>query len=119
MKDRFGKIPKEIYRLFDALRLRWLGKEIGFTRIILKSGNMKAFFTEDKASPYFESVQFSKVLDYLKNNFHTTQMKEKNGKLSFVVKGISGLDKVISLCNKINWNESHQQDSSLMQKRQE
>ena len=119
LKDRFGELPKVIYQLFDALRLRWLGKEIGFTRIILKSGKMKAFFTDDKTSPYFESVQFSKVLDYLKNNFHTTQMKEKNGKLSFVVKGISGLDKVISLCNKINWNESHQQDSSLMQKRQE
>ena len=97
LKDRFGELPKVIYQLFDALRLRWFGKEIGFTRIILKSGKMKAFFTDDKTSPYFESVQFSKVLDYLKNNFHTTQMKEKNRKLSFVVKGISGLDKVISL----------------------
>jgi len=119
LKDRFGKIPNTVYQLFDALRLRWLGKKIGFTRIILKSGKMKACFTEDKTSPYFESHQFSKVLDYLKNNFHTTHMKEKNEKLSFVVKGISQLDKAISLCNKINWNESLQQDLTVMPKRQE
>ena len=119
LEDRFGKIPNIVYQLFDALRLRWLGKEIGFTRIILKSGKMKAYFTDDKDSPYFESHQFSKVLDFLKNNFHTTQMKEKNEKLSFVVKGISGLDKAISLCNKINWNESPQQDPTVMPKRQE
>ena len=119
LEDRFGKIPNTVYQLFDALRLRWLGKEIGFTRIILKSGKMKAYFTEDKTSPYFESPQFSKVLDYLKKNFHTTQMKEKNGKLSFVVKEISELHKATNLCKKISLNESPQQDLTVMPKRQE
>ncbi len=119
LEDRFGEIPNTVYQLFDALRLRWLGKEIGFTRIILKSEKMKAYFTEDKTSPYFESPQFSKVLDYLKKNFHTTQMKEKNGKLSFVVKEISELHKATNLCKKISLNESPQQDLTVMPKRQE
>ena len=119
LKDRFGELPKVIFRLFDALRLRWLGKEIGFTRIILKSGKLKAFFTTDKSSPYFESRQFSKVLEYLKKNFRTCEMKEKNGKLSFVVKDISELKTSISFCKKISLNESLQQDLNVMQKGQE
>ena len=112
-------MPKVLSRLFDALRLRWLGKKIGFTRIILKSGKLKAFFTTDKSSPYFESRQFSKVLEYLKKNFRTCEMKEKNGKLSFVVKDISELKTAISFCKKISLNESLQQDLNVMQKGQE
>ena len=112
-------MPKVVFRLFDALRLRWLGKEIGFTRIILKSGKLKAFFTTDKNSSYFESKQFSKILEYLKNNFRTCEMKEKNGKLSFIVKDISELKTAISFCKRISLNESLQQDLSEMQKRQE
>ncbi len=101
LKDRFGALPKVIFELFDALRLRWLGKKIGFTRIILKSGKMKAYFTSDKTSSYFESPQFSKVLDYLKNNFHSTEMKEKNCKLSFMVKKIDNLKQATALCEKL------------------
>ena len=76
LKDRFGELPKVLFGLFDALRLRWLGKEIGFTRIILKSRKLKAFFTTDKNSPYFESTQFSKVLEYLKKNFRYQMTEE-------------------------------------------
>ena len=112
-------MPKVIFRLFDALRLRWFGKKIGFTRIILKSGKLKAFFTTDKNSSYFESRQFSKVLEYLKKNFRTCEMKEKNRKLFFVVKDISELKTAISFCKKISLNESPQQDLSVMQKEQE
>ena len=46
-------------------------------------------------------------------------MKEKNGKLSFVVKDISELKTAISFCKKISLNESLQQDLSVMQKGQE
>jgi len=119
LKDRFGELPKAIFRIFDAIRLRWFGKKIGFTRIILKSGKLKAFFTTDKNSSYFESRQFSRILDYLKKNFRTCEMKEKNGKLFFIVKNISELKTAISFCKRISLNESLQQDLSAMQKEQE
>ena len=101
LEDRFGTIPDEIHQLFDALRLRWLGKKIGFTRIILKSGKMRAFFTNDKTSTYFESPQFSKVLNYLKNNFEDTQIKEKKEKFSFEAKNVSGLNEAIVLSKNL------------------
>ncbi len=119
LKDRFGNLPKAVYQLFDALRLRWIGKEIGFSRIILKSGKMRAYFINDKTSNYFESPQFSKVLNHLKNNFETTKMLEKNEKLSLEVKGVSTLEEAFRFCKKISLNESPQQDPILRPKEQE
>ena len=119
LKDRFGDLPQVVYQLFDALRLRWLGKEIGFSRIILKSGKMRAYFINDKTSNYFESPQFSKVLNHLKNNFETTRMIEKNEKLSLAVKAVSTLEEAIHFCKKISLNESPQQDPILRPKEQE
>lgn len=119
LKDRFGDLPQAVYKLFDALRLRWLAKEIGFSRIILKSGKMRAYFINDKTSNYFESAQFSKVLNHLKNNFEKTRMIEKNEKLSLAVKRVSTLEEAIHFCKKISLNESPQQDPILRPKEQE
>ena len=119
LKDRFGDLPQAVYQLFDALRIRWLAKEIGFSRIILKSGKMRAYFINDKTSNYFESAQFSKVLNHLKNNFEKTRMIEKNEKLSLAVKGVSTLEEAIHFCKKISLNESPQQDPILRPKEQE
>ena len=113
LKDRFGNLPEIVYQLFNALRLRWLGKKMGFSRIILKSGKMRAYFINDKTSYYFESPQFSKVLNHLKNNFETTRIIEKNKKLSLAVKGVSTLEEAIHFCKKISLNESPQQDPIL------
>ena len=107
-----GRVSSKIKTIANLLRLKPI-------LIANKSGKLKAFFTTDKNSPYFESRQFSKVLEYLKKNFRTCEMKEKNGKLSFVVKDISELKTAISFCKKISLNESLQQDLSVMQKGQE
>ena len=34
LKDRFGKLPHPVKELFDALRLRWLCKDLGFERLL-------------------------------------------------------------------------------------
>ena len=119
LEDRFGTIPNEIYQLFDALRLRWLGKVIGFTRIILKNEKMRLFFTENKSSNYFDSSQFAKILNFLKNNFYIAEMKERNNKLSLTINAINSLESAINLCNSIRLNESPLQDQVSMQRRQE
>ena len=99
--DRFGELPEQIFKLFDALRLRWLGKEIGFTRIMLKSGRLKGFFTENKESTYFESPNFLKIIDYLKTNFKQCKMIEKNGKLSVTISDILDLKSAINICKRL------------------
>jgi len=60
--DRFGEPPKPTVELFDSLRLKWLAKEVGFEKIILKSGKMIAHFISSQEHPYYQSQQFTAIL---------------------------------------------------------
>ena len=101
LEDRFGKVPDEIFTLCDALRLRWLGKQIGFERVILKDDKMRAYFTSKADSPYYNSSSFNLVLNYLKSNFENCKMIEIKGKLSLRISNISTLKEVLVICNSI------------------
>src|SRR5690606_438585 len=41
LKDRFGPVPAEVRELFEGLKLRWLCKELGFERLILKNRKLR------------------------------------------------------------------------------
>ncbi|MEM9527625.1 MAG: TRCF domain-containing protein, partial [Bacteroidota bacterium] len=56
--DRFGKIPAEVEELFDGLRLRWLCRQLGFERLVLKNNKLVLSFIEDAQSMYYESDAF-------------------------------------------------------------
>ena len=65
LKDRFGPIPKEIYELFDALRIRWICKKLGFERLSLKNSKLRCYFIGNAQSPFFESPLFQNILAFV------------------------------------------------------
>lgn len=65
LQDRFGKIPKQAHGLFFALRCRWICKELGFERLILKDNKLRCFFVEDAQSAYYESDIFKRVFQWV------------------------------------------------------
>ena len=77
LNDRFGKVPKEIDSVCNAIRLRWTAKKIGFERVSLKNNNMRAYFTSKSDSEFFNSNNFKKVLNYLKDNPKNCEISEK------------------------------------------
>lgn len=81
LKDRFGPIPKPTMDLFDAIRLRWMAQRIGWEKLILKGGKLIAHFAADEQSDYFQSAQFSQVLEVIKTDPASYKMYEKDGKL--------------------------------------
>ena len=99
--DRFGQTPNEIHTLFEAIKLRWKGKEIGFERIIIKNNSLRAYFISDNQSNYFESKSFKKILNFLKKNPQSCELKQLNGKLSLRKKNISDISDVLILFKKI------------------
>ena len=62
---------------------------------------MRAYFTIKRSSLYFESNAFNKILEYLKHNFNSCEMKEKSGKLSLIIKDINSAAKAIDICKEI------------------
>ena len=101
LKDRFGVVPDAIKNVCDALRLRWLAKQIGFERVILKNDSMRAYFPTKADSPYYNSAAFQKVLDYLKHNFGTCEMIENKGKLSMKIENIRSLQGALGVCKNL------------------
>lgn len=62
LKDRFGaKLPKQVEALFEALRLQWVCKKIGFERLILKGGKLRCYFVSDPQSSFYETAHFQKI----------------------------------------------------------
>jgi transcription-repair coupling factor (superfamily II helicase) len=43
----------------------------------MKQGKMIAYFVSDQQSPYYQSAQFTKVLQFVQKNSHIGKMKEK------------------------------------------
>ncbi len=63
--DRFGRLPAPINTLFEALRLQWMCKRIGFERLVLKSGKLRCYFLSKPQSPYFQTDDFGRVMKFV------------------------------------------------------
>jgi len=81
LNDRFGPIPPVVQQLMDTMHLRWLAREIGFEKLVLKSGKMIGYFITKQDSPYYQSEKFTRVLEFIKHNPKAGKMYEKEGSL--------------------------------------
>jgi transcription-repair coupling factor (superfamily II helicase) len=68
--DRYGRLPKPVYNLFEGLRIRWICKAMGFERFSLKNRKMRAFFVSNPQSGYFDSPTFNRVMQYVSEKGH-------------------------------------------------
>jgi transcription-repair coupling factor (superfamily II helicase) len=65
LRDRFGRIPKEVLELFEGLRLRWTAKKLGFERIILKNNKLRCVFVENPQSRFYDSALYNSIMSYV------------------------------------------------------
>jgi transcription-repair coupling factor (superfamily II helicase) len=78
--DRFGELPVQAIDLLDSVRLKWLAKEIGLEKVVLKQKRMIGYFISDQQSEFYQTEAFTKVLKYVQQNPTTSVMKEKQTK---------------------------------------
>ncbi|MBK8191747.1 MAG: transcription-repair coupling factor [Lewinellaceae bacterium] len=105
LEDRFGKVPKQVNALFEALRLQWLCKKLGFDRLILKGGKLRCYFLGDPQSSFYETEQFQKIMIFIqqKGRIMGLSLKQTNKELILVqdevwsLKGVKAmLEQVVS-----------------------
>jgi transcription-repair coupling factor (superfamily II helicase) len=97
MVDRFGPIPQPTLALIDTMRLRWLAKEVGMEKLVLKSGKMIGYFVTKQDSPYYQSEKFTRVLDFIKQNPMTGKMYEKEGSLRFSFNDVISIKQAVRI----------------------
>jgi len=101
LADRFGNHPKQVKELFDSMRLRWKAKSLGFEKLLLKSGKMIGYFVGDQESPYFQSVVFTRILQFIQSNPPGVKMYERNNGLRLSVENITSVGEAISFLTRI------------------
>ena len=95
LRDRFGEIPQPTIEMIDTVRLRWLAKEIGLEKLVLKQNKMVGFFISNQDSPYYQSEKFTKVLQFVQHNPTAGRLKERKDKLSIVFESVSSVKEAI------------------------
>ena len=102
LEDRFGKMPEELIRLFDIVRIRQLGVKIGFEKIIIKNGVMIAFFISNPLSQYYRSDKFSRILENISMAPNIFELKQNDNKLRIFVRNVDGIAKAYSILKKLS-----------------
>jgi transcription-repair coupling factor (superfamily II helicase) len=105
LKDRFGDIPLKAVALLNTIRMRWLAREIGLEKLVLKSGKMIGYFVKQQDSPYYQSEKFSKVIDFVKRYPNAGKMYEKEGTLRISFNHIETMDKALKVLRGMHGDE--------------
>ena len=101
IEDRFGPMPPELENLFYVVKVRNLGAKLGFEKIIIKNGLFIAFFIANQMSPYFHSSVFTKVLERITMHDNIFGLKQSEGKLKIVARGVDSMEKAFSILCKL------------------
>ncbi|MEY3678034.1 MAG: hypothetical protein RI924_175 [Bacteroidota bacterium] len=102
LSDRFGPVPEAVKGLFHSLRLQWLGKQLGFEKISFKKQTLRAYFVGDQQSPYFESEQFGRILQFVQHHPKTCNLKEVKSTLRLAFEGVEDLEEAIAVLSELS-----------------
>lgn len=83
--DRFGPIPPEVEEMFEGLHIRWICREMGFYRFVLKNNKMLCFFVQNAQSPYFESAYFKNLLAAVSSSDDTPRFRLKQSEKHLIL----------------------------------
>jgi transcription-repair coupling factor (superfamily II helicase) len=102
LEDRFGKIPKPVTNLMEALRCRWLAVNLGFERLVFKNKQLKLYFIHNPESPYFESETFTRILHHVQKSLKQARVKNTGKQLMLTVESIGNLQEVQGVLGVLN-----------------
>lgn len=75
--DRFGPLPTQAVDLLTSIRIKWIAKKIGLERVIMKKGKLIGYFIADQDSRFYQTKNFTRVLQYVQSHPYLCTLKEK------------------------------------------
>ena len=104
LTDRFGPIPAATDDLFRAIQLRWKAASLGIEKLILKSGKMIGHFQSRADSHFYQSQEFTDIIDYVRKHHGSIKMYEKDGSLRISFSGIDSIDFALKQLDMLSQN---------------
>ena len=99
LKDIYGAIPDVTQELILSMKLRLLGSEMGFEKIVLKNSSMRIYFDSNTESPYYK-WRVTKILNYIQTHPQTCKY-DKKMIFYLSIKNISNISNAISTIMEI------------------
>lgn len=103
LEDRFGKMPDEVERLFEVVKIRNLASRLGFDKVIVKNGIMILFFIANQLDSYYKSSTYSRVFQnaFTVDEGRSFEFKESKGRLKLISRNVDSLSKALQMLNKL------------------
>ena len=113
LEDRFGELPTQAVDLLNSVRIKWIAAKIGLERVVLKKNKMVGYFIADQNSRFYQTANFTKVLQYVQTHKQNCTMKEKqtrNGlRLLLTFDRISSIDKALKVLEPLDFREKKEE----------
>ena len=107
--DRFGELPTQAVDLLNSVRLKWIAAHIGLEKIIMKKGKLVGYFISDQNSRFYQTANFTKILQYVQTHPHACKMKEKQTRsglrLLLTFEKITSVDKALKALKPLDFRQ--------------
>ena len=105
LEDRFGPVPAATDELIRTITLRRMAKEFGIEKIVLKQGRMVLHLVSNPQSPFYQSGNFMKVIQFAQANQRRAHLKETADRLSMSVDRVGSISQAIELLGQLAGEE--------------
>ena len=91
--DRFGKVPEQVFQLFNGVRLKWIATKLGMEQIIIKNKHLRCYFVSNQQSAFYSSPVFSRIMQYVQTHKKGIYFRETEKFLVLNIEGITSMSK--------------------------
>ncbi|MBC2838513.1 transcription-repair coupling factor [Robiginitalea sp. SC105] len=77
LADRFGPLPEQAEALLRSVRLKWMATAMGLEKLVMKKGKLVGYFIADQQSDYYQSPEFTRILQYVQSHPGSGRLREK------------------------------------------
>lgn len=114
--DRFGELPVQAVDLLNSVRIKWIASHMGLEKIIMKKGKFVGYFISNQKSRFYQTHNFTRILQYVQTHPQTCKMKEKetrNGlRLLLTFDKITSVEKALKVLRPLDFREKKEETVS-------
>ena len=88
LEDRFGPVPACVDELISTITLRRMAKAFGIEKLILKQDRMVCHLVSNQQSPFYQSGNFTKLIQYVQSFPRRVTLKETPERLSLSIANV-------------------------------
>ncbi len=92
--DRFGKIPLPAVDLINTIRLRWIARDLGFEKLVLKNRMLVGYIN-------LEVNAFEKIINFVKEHPTICRLKEKELKSTLIIENIESVNAALKTFSSV------------------